>query len=103
MENPNHERSRRRRVQCSRGIDGDNRIITHAPTAKSANSGILADDLSGKRIAGTAVGYGRADHRFGFATLEPLSRDGRSTATFHDGSGMKLFACAIAPGDVACN
>ncbi len=57
--------------------------------------------LTGARIAGTTVSYGRTDHRFGFAILKPAADNW--AATFHDSAGKQLFACEVRPGEVACN
>jgi hypothetical protein len=64
-------------------------------------AGKIKDDLSGKKIAGTRVSFGRSDHRFGFALIEPAAQ--RFTATFRDSAGNELFACKLKPGKVACN
>src|SRR5262249_56283216 len=40
-------------------------------------AGKIKSDLAGEPIAGTTVSYGRADHRFGFAMIEPARGDGR--------------------------
>jgi hypothetical protein len=64
-------------------------------------AGKIKRDLSGKKIAGTRVSFGRSDHRFGFAMLEPAPQ--RFTATFHDAAGDRLFTCKLAPGEVACD
>jgi Calcineurin-like phosphoesterase len=64
-------------------------------------AGKIKSDLAGEKIGGTTVSYGRADHRFGFATLEPAARGW--TATFRDTSSSKLFGCEIGPGEVICN
>jgi predicted phosphodiesterase len=64
-------------------------------------AGKIKRDLSGKKIAGTRVSFGRSDHRFGFAMLEPAPQ--RFTATFHDAAGDRLFTCKLEPGEVACN
>jgi len=66
-------------------------------------AGKISSDLSGKRVAGRMVRYGRADHRFGFAILEPALERDRATAAFHDPAGTQLFRCSIGPGEVACN
>jgi hypothetical protein len=47
------------------------------------------------------VSYGRSDHRFGFALIEPAPA--RFTAIFRDSAGNTLFACKLKPGKVACN
>ena len=59
--------------------------------------------LTGATIAGTTVSYGRTDHRFGFAMLEPAGPDGKWAATFRDAAGKKLFGCKVRPGEAACN
>ena len=64
-------------------------------------AGKIKGDLTGRKIGGTRVSYGRSDHRFGFAMLAP-SPQGFS-ATFHDVAGASLFECKIGPGEVACN
>jgi len=66
-------------------------------------AGKISSDLSGKRVAGRMVRYGRADHRFGFAILEPALERDRATAAFHDPAGTQLFRCSIGPGEVACD
>jgi hypothetical protein len=57
--------------------------------------------LTGAKIAGTTVSYGRTDHRFGFAILKPAADNW--AATFRDSAGKQLFACEVRPGEVACN
>jgi hypothetical protein len=64
-------------------------------------AGKIKRDLSGEKIAGTTISYGRSDHRFGFAMFKPAPRG--STATFHDSAGKGLFACKVGPGEVACD
>jgi hypothetical protein len=64
-------------------------------------AGKIKDNLTGLKIGGTAVSYGRADHRFGFAMIEPTEQN--ATATFRDPAGGTLFACKVGPGEVACN
>jgi Calcineurin-like phosphoesterase len=64
-------------------------------------AGKIKGDLTGRKIGGTRVSYGRSDHRFGFALLAP-SPQGFS-ATFHDVAGASLFECKIGPGELACN
>jgi hypothetical protein len=64
-------------------------------------AGKIKGDLTGRKIGGTRVSYGRADHRFGFAILAPAA-DGWS-ADFRDLAGASLFRCQIAPGQVGCN
>ena len=66
-------------------------------------AGKIKSDLTGEAIGGTTVSYGRADHRFGFAMIEPAQGDGRFTATFRDNASKKLFGCQIGPGEVVCN
>jgi hypothetical protein len=66
-------------------------------------AGKIKSSLSGERIGGTAVSYGRADHRFGFAVLEPPAEGGRTATAFRDPNGTKLFACTVGPSDLACN
>jgi hypothetical protein len=53
------------------------------------------------RRAGTTVSYGRSDHRFGFAMLQP-GPQGVAT-TFYDTAGSRLFGCKLGQGEVACN
>jgi hypothetical protein len=64
-------------------------------------AGKIKRNLSGAKIAGTTVSYGRSDHRFGFALFKPAPQS--STATFHDAAGKRLFACKLGPGEVACD
>jgi hypothetical protein len=64
-------------------------------------AGKIKRDLSGEKIAGTTVSYGRSDHRFGFAMLEPASQG--FTATFHDTAGGSLFGCKLGLGEVTCD
>jgi hypothetical protein len=64
-------------------------------------AGKIKRDLSGEKIAGTTISYGRSDHRFGFAMFKPAPQG--STATFHDAAGKGLFACKVEPGKVACD
>jgi hypothetical protein len=67
-------------------------------------AGKIKSDLAGEKIGGTTVSHGRADHRFGFATLEPAAQgDSGWTATFRDTSSSKLFGCKIGPGEVIYN
>jgi hypothetical protein len=61
-------------------------------------AGKIKSDLAGEPIGGTTVSYGRADHRFGFAMIDPAQGDGRFTATFRDNASKKLFGCQIGPG-----
>jgi hypothetical protein len=65
-------------------------------------AGKIKSNLAGEKIGGTTVSYGRADHRFGFAMIEPASQ-GDFTATFRDSTSKTLFACKIGAGEVACN
>jgi hypothetical protein len=65
-------------------------------------AGKIKGSLTGEKIAGTTVNYGRADHRFGFAMLAPAAQSGW-TATFRDNSNVALFECRIGTGEVACN
>jgi hypothetical protein len=64
-------------------------------------AGKIKRNLSGAKIAGTTVSYGRSDHRFGFALFKPAPQS--SAATFHDAAGKRLFACKLGPGEVACD
>jgi Calcineurin-like phosphoesterase len=64
-------------------------------------AGKIKGSLTGRKIGGTRVSYGRSDHRFGFAVLTP-GTDGWS-ARFHDAAGTRLFACTVAPGQVGCD
>ena len=64
-------------------------------------AGKIKNDLTGKKIGGTRVSYGRADHRFGFAIME-LGPQGL-TVSFHDSSSETLFECRIGGGRVGCN
>ena len=64
-------------------------------------AGKIKSNLTGKKIGGTRVSYGRSDHHFGFATLEHAA-DGWS-ATFHDTASARLFGCKIGSGEVACD
>jgi hypothetical protein len=64
-------------------------------------AGKVKDDLTGKKIGGTRVSYGRSDHRFGFAILAPAPDGWR--ADFRDVAGTSLFTCSVAPGQVGCN
>jgi hypothetical protein len=66
-------------------------------------AGKIKDNLTGETIAGRRVAYGRSDHRFGFAMIEPAGDLGSWTATFRDTSSAKLFGCKIAAGQIACN
>jgi hypothetical protein len=66
-------------------------------------AGKIKSDLTGKRIGATAISYGRADHRFGFAVITPAAQRDRANAMFHDLSGTQLFACRIGLGEVACD
>jgi hypothetical protein len=58
-------------------------------------AGKIKSNLSGETIGGTRVSYGRSDHRFGFAMLEPLASNWSV--------GTKLFGCTVRPGEIACN
>jgi hypothetical protein len=64
-------------------------------------AGKIKGDLTGRKIGGTRVSYGRADHRFGFAMLAPAAD--RWSADFGDLAGASLFRCKIAPGQVGCD
>jgi hypothetical protein len=64
-------------------------------------AGKIKDDLTGKKIGGARVSYGRSDHRFGFAMITPGPQE--LTATFHDSSSGTLFECRICGGRVGCN
>jgi hypothetical protein len=64
-------------------------------------AGKIKRNLSGQKIAGTTVSYGRSDHRFGFAVLAPASQG--VAATFYDTAGRSLFGCKLGQGEVACN
>jgi hypothetical protein len=66
-------------------------------------AGKIKTNLTGETIAGRRVAYGRSDHRFGFAMLEPAAEGNGWAATFRDTSSAKLFACKIAAGQIACN
>jgi Calcineurin-like phosphoesterase len=66
-------------------------------------AGKIKSDLAGKRIGGSSVSYGRADHRFGFAVLKPAVQRHRASASFRDAGGTRLFDCTIGPGEVACD
>lgn len=66
-------------------------------------AGKIKTNLTGKTIAGRRVAYGRSDHRFGFAMLEPAAGGNGWAATFRDTSSAKLFACKIAAGQIACD
>jgi Calcineurin-like phosphoesterase len=66
-------------------------------------AGKIKSNLTGKRIAARTVSYGRADHRFGFAAIEPAAQRDRASAVFRDAGGTKLFVCAIGPGEVTCD
>jgi hypothetical protein len=64
-------------------------------------AGKIKKNLAGEAVGGATVSYGRADHRFGFATLEPSAQSW--TATFRDTGSKTLFGCTIGPGQVTCN
>jgi len=64
-------------------------------------TGKIKEDLSGKKIGGTRVSYGRSDHRFGFAMIAPGPQGLR--AAFHDSNSATLFECEISGGSVECN
>jgi len=64
-------------------------------------AGKIKANLNGETIAGRRVAYGRSDHRFGFAMIEPA--EGGWAATFHDTSSAKLFSCKIAAGQIGCD
>jgi hypothetical protein len=66
-------------------------------------AGKIKADLSGRKIDGNRVSYGRADHRFGFALITPGPQRERLTAAFHDTSGKRLFTCAVGSGEVTCD
>jgi hypothetical protein len=67
-------------------------------------AGKIKSNLTGQAIGGTTVSYGRADHRFGFATLEPAAQGGNVwAATFRDTNNKTLFGCTIGPGQLTCN
>ena len=67
-------------------------------------AGKIKSDLTGEKIGGTRVSYGRADHRFGFAMLERAAQSsGEWTATFRDTESKTLFGCKIGAGEVTCN
>jgi predicted phosphodiesterase len=63
-------------------------------------AGKIKTNLTGETIAGRRVAFGRSDHRFGFAMIEPAA--GGYAATFRDTGSAKLFACKIAAGQIAC-
>jgi calcineurin-like phosphoesterase family protein len=65
-------------------------------------TGKIKSKLSGEKIGGGTVSYGRADLRFGFTTFEPAAQGGW-TATFRDVGGKSYFDCKIATGAVSCN
>ncbi len=65
-------------------------------------TGKIQGSLTGGKIGGTTVSYGRADRRFGFTTLEPAAQGGW-TASFRDVGGKSYFDCKIAAGEVSCN
>jgi hypothetical protein len=65
-------------------------------------TGKIKGNLTGEKIGGGTVTYGRADLRFGFTTFEPAAQSG-STATFRDIGGKSYFDCKIATGAVSCN
>jgi hypothetical protein len=66
-------------------------------------AGRIKSNLKGEKIGGTTVSYGRADHRFGYAMIEPAPQAGGFTATFRDSANTTLFTCKIGTGEVACN
>jgi hypothetical protein len=66
-------------------------------------AGKIKNNLSGETIAGRRVAYGRSDHRFGFALLEPAGNGKDWAATFRDTSSAKLFDCKIGGGQIACD
>ena len=66
-------------------------------------TGKIKSNLAGLKIGGTTVSYGRADHRFGFAAIEPAAAGSGWTATFRDAGGGKLFVCQVGTGQVVCN
>ena len=66
-------------------------------------AGKIKNNLSGETIAGLRVAYGRSDHRFGFAMLEPAGNGKGWAATFRDTSSANLFGCKIGDGQIACD
>jgi Calcineurin-like phosphoesterase len=64
-------------------------------------AGKIQGNLTGEKIGGTTVSYGRADHRFGFAMFEPVA--GGWTATFRDDRSRTLFGCKVGDSEVGCN
>jgi Calcineurin-like phosphoesterase len=65
-------------------------------------SGRIKGNLTGEKIGGTTVSYGRADLRFGFTTLEPAGQ-GSWSATFRDIGGNSYFGCTVGAGKGACD
>jgi hypothetical protein len=65
-------------------------------------TGKIKGTLTGEKIGGSTVSYGRADLRFGFTTFEPAAQGGW-TATFRDVGGKSYFDCKIVTGEVSCN
>jgi Calcineurin-like phosphoesterase len=65
-------------------------------------TGKIKGSLTGEKVGGSAVSYGRADLRFGFTTFEPAAQGGW-TATFRDVGGKSYFDCMIATGEVSCS
>jgi Calcineurin-like phosphoesterase len=67
-------------------------------------AGKIKSDLTGEKIGGTKVSYGRSDHRFGFAMLERAAQGGGAwTATFRDNDSKVQFDCRIRIGEANCN
>ena len=66
-------------------------------------AGKIKTNLTGETIAGRRVAYGRSDHRFGFAMLEPAGNGKDWAATFRDTSSANLFGCKIGDGQIACD
>jgi hypothetical protein len=65
-------------------------------------TGKIKGTLTGEKIGGTTVSYGRADLRFGFTTLAPAAQ-GAWSATFRDVGGKSYFGCTVGTGEVACD
>lgn len=58
--------------------------------------------LAGRKIGGTTVAYGRAEHHWGFTMLTPAA-DGTLTATLFDVDGKPHVTCTITPTTASCN
>jgi len=63
----------------------------------------IEQTLTGQKIGGTTVAFGKSKHVFGFTIFAPVKDTAGWTATLNDVEGNAQVACTISSGEVNCD